>query len=188
MFDKLTQQKKLDLAKQLFSESIMADTKWQTNAREDFLFRDGEQWTRDEKRVLAEEMRPCLTFNLTKSSIDLIMGMNQDNKIQHRCSPVDPTDGFLAEVLNDLTEWVQESNGFEEEEDVALKEFQRLIGNPKWLHQHLAVLVKGETRDATKASHVLVLLTDGFAQEVDFHMTCLFGQVLLPNIFTFIRM
>lgn len=121
MFDTLNQQKKLELAKQLFVEAITADSKWQREAREDFLFRDGEQWSREEKRILTDEMRPCLTFNLTKSSIDLIMGMNEDNRIKHRCSPVDPTDGFLSEVLNDLTEWVQESNSFEEEEDSALE-------------------------------------------------------------------
>jgi hypothetical protein len=121
LFEKMSKDKKLEEAKRLFQESVSIDGKWQREAREDFAFRDGKQWTEDERQILNAERRPCLTFNLTKSSVDLIMGMNEDNKIQYRCSPVAPEDGFLAEVLNDLTEWVQETNSFGDEEDAALE-------------------------------------------------------------------
>lgn len=121
LFEKMSKAKKLEEAKRLFQESVTLDNKWQRLAREDFAFRDGQQWTNEERQILNAERRPCLTFNLTKSSVDLIMGMNEDNRIIHRCSPVDPTDGFLAEVLNDLTEWVQETNSFQDEEDGALE-------------------------------------------------------------------
>jgi hypothetical protein len=121
MFEKMTKQKKLSAAKELFMKSVDADVEWQGEAQEDFNFRDGIQWTADERRILEEELRPILTFNLTKSSIDLIMGMNEDNRIVHKASPVDPTDGFLAEVLNDITNWVAETNEFEDEEDDALE-------------------------------------------------------------------
>ena len=118
---KMTKEKKLEKAKELFSTSVTYDAKWQREAREDFMFRDGFQWTANERRILEDEMRPALTFNLTKSNVDLIMGMNEDNKVVFHCSPVDPTDGFLCEVLNDLTYWVQESNRFSDEEDDALE-------------------------------------------------------------------
>ena len=121
MFDGLNKQKRLERAKTLFTSALTADTKWQREAREDFAFRDGSQWTTTEKQILRDEMRPVLTFNLTKSSVDLIMGMNEDNKQVQRCSPVDPTDGFLCEVLNDLTYWIQENNRFSDEEDDALE-------------------------------------------------------------------
>jgi hypothetical protein len=120
-FDKLSQEDKLKKAKELFQDAVTADNKWQREARDDFAFRDGAQWTPEEKRILAEERRPCLTFNLTKSSIDLIMGLNEDNRITHRCSPVEPSDGFLAEVLNDISEWIQETHNFNDEEDAALE-------------------------------------------------------------------
>jgi hypothetical protein len=120
-FEKMSKEDKLSKAKELFQDSVTADGKWQREAREDFAFRDGQQWTSDEKRILAEERRPCLTFNLTKSSIDLIMGLNEDNRITHRCSPVENSDGFLAEVLNDISEWVQETHSFVDEEDAALE-------------------------------------------------------------------
>ncbi|RLD02968.1 MAG: hypothetical protein DRI65_13870 [Chloroflexota bacterium] len=49
------------------------------------------------------------------------MGMNEDNRKVFRASPIDPTDGFLCEVLNDIAVWIQETNAFEDEEDAALE-------------------------------------------------------------------
>jgi hypothetical protein len=121
MFEQLTKKKKLEKAKTLFIDALNKDTKWQNDARDDFKFRDGDQWTDEEKQILEEELRPVLTFNLTKSSIDLIMGMNEDNRVVHRASPTEPSDAFLCEVLNDLSDYVKQSQDFEEEEDGALE-------------------------------------------------------------------
>jgi hypothetical protein len=49
------------------------------------------------------------------------MGMNEDNRVVYKCSPVDPTDGFLCDVLNDLDYWISQNNDFENEEDDALE-------------------------------------------------------------------
>lgn len=121
MFEKLTKKKKLERAKGLFIDALDRDNYWQQEAREDFKFRDGDQWSAEEKQVLQEELRPILTFNLTKSSIDLIMGMNEDNKVQHRASPFEPSDAFLCEVLNDLADFFKETNDFDAEMDGALE-------------------------------------------------------------------
>lgn len=121
MFEQLTQKKKLDKAKVLWKDAVSSDMKWQRDARQAFMFRDGEQWSSEEKQVLAEEMRPCLTFNLTKVNIDLIMGMNEDNRKVFRCTPVEPTDDFLCQVINDLSDWVYEYYDFILEEDAAFE-------------------------------------------------------------------
>jgi hypothetical protein len=121
MFETLTKRNKLKKAKQLFLDAADRDQNWQMEAREDFAFRDGNQWTKEEKQILEEELRPALTFNLTKSHIDLIMGMNEENRIVHRATPIEKTDTFLAEVLNDIASWVQENNNFTAEEDGALE-------------------------------------------------------------------
>ena len=121
MFEQLAKKKKLDKAKGLFIDALNKDNAWQQEARDDFKFRDGDQWSDEEKQILEEELRPILTFNLTKSSIDLIMGMNEDNRIVHRASPTEPSDAFLCEVLNDLSDFEKETNNFDEEEDGALE-------------------------------------------------------------------
>jgi hypothetical protein len=121
MFESLTKKAKLQKAKKLFINALDRDMRWQAEARDDFDFRDGDQWSTDEKQILADELRPILTFNLTKSHVDLIMGMNEDNRVVHRATPFEPTDTFLCDVLNDLSTYVSETQSFEEEEDAALE-------------------------------------------------------------------
>ena len=121
MFETITKAKKLDKAKELFVQAVDADMKWQREAMEDFDFRDGNQWTKKEKEVLENELRPALTFNMTKSSVDLIMGLNEDNRVVFRCTPQEMTDDFLCEVMNSIYDWVRENNEFEDEEDMALE-------------------------------------------------------------------
>ncbi|TFH04026.1 MAG: hypothetical protein E4H14_15605, partial [Candidatus Thorarchaeota archaeon] len=121
MFETLAKKKKLERAKGLFIDALNKDNHWQQEAREDFEFRDGKQWSDEEEQILKEELRPVLTFNLSKSSIDLIMGMNEDNRITHRASPTEPSDSFLCEVLNDLADNVSESQDFMYEEDSSLE-------------------------------------------------------------------
>jgi hypothetical protein len=121
MFEKLNKKKKLERGKVLFIDAVNRDREWQGEARQDFNFRDGDQWSSEERAILEEELRPILTFNLTKSSIDLIMGMSEDNKVIFRAVPVDPTDGFLAEVLNDVADWLRDTNDFDDEETSALE-------------------------------------------------------------------
>uniref|UniRef100_A0A6M3XJU6 Putative portal protein n=1 Tax=viral metagenome TaxID=1070528 RepID=A0A6M3XJU6_9ZZZZ len=118
MFKGLSKEKKLKRVKHLFREAVVADTNFQKEAKEDFKFRDGNQWTKEEKQILEEELRPCLTFNLVKRFVDLVMGLNEDYRVRYVASPVETTDGFLAEVLNDLSRWVENRYGFDDEKDV----------------------------------------------------------------------
>lgn len=121
MFDRLTKQKKLEKAKNLFMEAVAADYDFQIAARDDFDFRNNKQWTDSELAILEKEMRPALTFNLIKANIDLLVGMSTDNNKRFRCSPVEKGDEFLSEVLNDILEWVYDSNDFSNEEISALE-------------------------------------------------------------------
>jgi len=122
MFEKLTKKKKLEQAKDQFVDAVNRDSAWQRDARGDFEFYTGEgQWSSDEKAILEEELRPVLTFNLTKSQVDLVIGMSEENKTIPRATPVDPSDGFLAEVLNDAIDWIRDTEDFDAEESAALE-------------------------------------------------------------------
>ena len=121
MFEQLAKAEKLKKAKKVFIESVSIDGDWQGTARHAFNIRDGIQWSKEELEIMQEEMRPALTFNMVKSSVDLIMGMNEDNKIRYRVSPTEPSDAFLAEVLNDIVDWVYEDKDFDDEEGDALE-------------------------------------------------------------------
>jgi len=117
MFDGLSKDKKLERAKKLHVQAAGADQDFQREAKEDFEFRDGIQWTNAEKKMLAEDNRPCLTFNLIFNSIELIKGLNEDTKVRYFATPIEPSDDFLCEVLNNAADFVREVAGAEEAED-----------------------------------------------------------------------
>lgn len=121
MFGRITKQKKLEKAKDLFTDAFNGDHDFQAQALEDFNFRNNEQWTQEERESLENDRRPVLTFNLIKSSIDLIIGMSEESSKTYKCSPVEKTDGLLAEVLNDILNWVYDSNSFDNEQVSALE-------------------------------------------------------------------
>ena len=121
MFDGLTDSEKLKQARDLFIKASTYDTAFQKEAAEDFAFRDGTQWSQDDKKSLEEERRAALVMNVTKSSVDLIMGVNDDTRIKYKAVPVDPTDGFLCEVVNKLDNWVCQNNDIDGDEDEAVE-------------------------------------------------------------------
>ncbi len=116
-----TKQKLLDAAKEAFDDAYANDAAFQKKSKESFDFRDNEQWDKSEKEILAEERRPALTFNVVKSHIDLIMGLNEDIKKRQICRPVGVEDNFLCEVINNVVYWQYQKNDWENEEDIAFE-------------------------------------------------------------------
>jgi len=119
MFQGKSKKQKLELAKNLFNDAVRADRMFQKAAMEDFEFRDGDQWDEDDKQYLAEEKRPCLTFPLIGGRVNLVKGMHEDAKIKYIASPMEESDDFLCEVINDTVEYVYEKAGTEAVEDKA---------------------------------------------------------------------
>ena len=122
MFEKrIPLSKKLDRVNELTEQAVRVDLEYQREAKEDFNFRNGDQWPAEEKMMLAEAKRPCLTFNLTKASVDLVMGLNEDQKIRYRAVPVNKEDGILADVLNKIMYRLHEEGEWNSEEDDAFE-------------------------------------------------------------------
>jgi hypothetical protein len=120
MLERVPKKQLLERVKDLFDDAVSYDREWQNTAKESFEFRDTYgQWDKFEKDILEEERRPALTFNVTKSHIDLIKGLNEDIKKRWVCSPVSTDDSFLCEVLNSVIYWLYQKDDWEAEEDNA---------------------------------------------------------------------
>lgn len=111
----------LECAKEMFKEACSADRKWHSEALDDHNFNNNIQWTAEEQRILEDERRPCLTFNLVRPTVELIMGMNEDAAPRVIASPVERKDGFLAEVANDVAYWVQKEFKFKSKKTAAFE-------------------------------------------------------------------
>ena len=83
---------------------------------EDFEFAAGDQWAAIDKEALESQGRPCLTFNFIKPYVDVIGGLAEQNKTRARATPVDVTDQFLCDVLNDIGYWVYNKYNLDDDE------------------------------------------------------------------------
>ena len=88
LFSKLPKADKLKEALNLFAEAVSVDSNWQEDAEKAFAFAASDQWTPDQRRVLKIENRPCLTWNFIKGSIDIVMGIVEQNRVRIVPQPV----------------------------------------------------------------------------------------------------
>jgi hypothetical protein len=91
-------------------------------AREDFKFRDGDQWREDEKQTLIENDRPVLVFNRTGVLVDAVVGSEIGNRREVRYIPRGMEDAKPNEVLTSAAEWFRDQCDAEDEESEAFKD------------------------------------------------------------------
>jgi len=79
---------------------------WRKEAKEDYKFALGDQWTEEEKEKLKEQERPCLTFNKIESLIDLVGGWQRENSPRIRVYPEGGEDKIFSEIGDKLVKSV----------------------------------------------------------------------------------
>ncbi|MDY6827245.1 MAG: hypothetical protein SVV67_08780 [Bacillota bacterium] len=115
-FDKLSKAEKLKKARRGFANAVALDRTFQKSALLAYKFYSGDQYTSEERHILQEQGRPDLTCNLIKPTVELIKGVNEQNKIDVKAQATEPSDGFLADVLDDCKKKMYDL------EDIAMKE------------------------------------------------------------------
>lgn len=81
---------------------------WRKEAKQDFEFRDGHQWTDDEKRLLDEQMRPVITMNRTGVIVDAVCGAEISNRQEVRYVPREEGDQRPSEMLTSASRWFRD--------------------------------------------------------------------------------
>ena len=100
-----------------FETAVTADSAFQIQANRSFSFTAGHQWTADERKILKEANRPCMTFNLCRPSVKLINGINAQNRVRISPEPREENDQFLCDLLTDLVEFIDDKTSSESEQD-----------------------------------------------------------------------
>src|SRR5690348_14528730 len=94
-------------------------TKWRSNAREDYDFVAGNQWSQDDIDKLTEEMRPVITFNRIGPILDAVSGQEINNRQEVKYFPREIGDSGVNEVLTAAAEWVRDECDAGDEESTA---------------------------------------------------------------------
>src|SRR5438045_151132 len=74
---------------------------WRKDAKEDFDFVAGEQWSTEDKEHLKNLMRPVITMNRTHTIINAVSGQEMSNRQETRYIPREEGDAKPNELLTE---------------------------------------------------------------------------------------
>lgn len=89
---------------------------WRREAREDYAFFAGDQWTAEERAALRKAGRVAITFNRSAPIIEAVVGSEINNRTEVRFIPRQLGDAAVNEVLTGAAQWFRDEADAEEEE------------------------------------------------------------------------
>lgn len=95
---------------------------WRKEAREDYEFYSGNQWSDEDRAKLMAKNRPVVTFNRIAPAINAVVGSEINNRREVRYIPREQGDAKANEVLTAAGEWFRDECGAEDEESDAFED------------------------------------------------------------------
>lgn len=97
---------------------------WRAEAKEDFGFVAGDQWSKDERSYLEDQKRPVITFNRTLAIIKAICGLEINSRHETIYMPRGTSPGEVRanEVLTSAGQWMADQSDAEDEQSTAFQD------------------------------------------------------------------
>jgi hypothetical protein len=114
-----------DLTRKLkgwYTEDITKVVEWREQAREDFGFYSGDQWSEEDISKLRAKRRPVMTFNRTAPLVNAVVGSEINNRREVQYIPREEGDALADEVLTAAGEWFRDQTAAEDEESDAFED------------------------------------------------------------------
>lgn len=92
---------------------------WRAEAKEDFDFRAGEQWSEVDKAKLKHLMRPVITFNRILPILNSVSGHEIGNRQEVRYFPREAGDAKPNELLTEAGRWFRDLSDADDEDSEA---------------------------------------------------------------------
>lgn len=121
-----------------FIREVASDTRqreWRNRAKKAYRFYVGDQWDKKDTAKLDSESKPHLTFNSILPTINLLSGVERQNRKQIKVYPKRGGTRKVAEVLTELSKHAKDVSNAEYEESMAF--FDAITGGKGWLGLNL---------------------------------------------------
>ncbi|WP_416193723.1 phage portal protein [Nitrobacter sp. TKz-YC01] len=116
-------------------EDLSKTAKWRSDAREDYAFEAGDQWSEEDKGVLRDQLRPVITMNRVGSIIDSVSGSEISNRQEVQYIPRTQGDVQVNEIFTSAAKWFRDECDAEDEESDAFRDV--LICGMGWTETRL---------------------------------------------------
>lgn len=121
--------------KKWYQEDIKLACDWRRQAKEDFAFYNGEQWSEEDREVLRRNKRPQMTFNRIAPLVNAVIGAEINNARQVRFIPRTEGDAKVDEILTGVADWFRYNANAQDEESEAFAD--TVIAGMGWVDTRL---------------------------------------------------
>ncbi len=108
--------------KNWYKDDIQHVLEWRKEAREDYDFYSGNQWSDEDANALREQKRPVMTFNRVAPLVNAVVGSEINNRREVRYIPREIGDAEANELLTSAAEWFRDQAGAEDEDSDAFED------------------------------------------------------------------
>jgi hypothetical protein len=95
---------------------------WRSEAREDFDFEAGRQWSELDTAKLTEQGRPVVTFNRTIRAINAVCGLQVQTRQEAACFPVEMSDSGTSEYQTNVLRYFKQRCDADSKESKAFRD------------------------------------------------------------------
>lgn len=158
---------KLSKFRKWFKGAIESWYEWRTEAKEDYDFVVGKQWTDSELVEFEKQHRPALVINRILPLVNLISGWQRSNRFDISFLPRTADDLQLAELREGVTKYVMDNCNYETAESSAFLDCA--IGGLAWFYIRYKYDYETDKGNATvERGDPFSIFVDPEAHELDF--------------------
>lgn len=118
-----------------FRADLRHANEWREEAMKDYAFRDGDQYTDDERRILEDQGRPPIVFNRIGAIIDAVSGQEISNRQEVRYIPREYDDQQPTDLLTSAALWFRDQADADDNDSEAFRD--TITGGMGWTETRL---------------------------------------------------
>ena len=129
--DKFLEQQGIGRYRRWFRDAVDSARRWQDEAREDYDFVEGRQWTRAEMLRFRDMRRPAITINRIRPLMNLLSGYQRINRFDVEFAPRTEDDTDICQVRKGVTKYILDRCDYTTHESATFMD--AAIGGLGWL-------------------------------------------------------